>query len=185
MNGAALVRLLVVISMVFGHAPLWAKPSDHSYSLIKIYTPKAGSAERTKILNKAANWDVPDLHYRPHMKVMALRAAVLMDPQIWETEDWAIAFLKYQYDAYKGKPVGIAYSIVTRNEAGEWQKRWSFDDGGTDQNCDAMYDHMIAARKMIARRGLDPRKFAPELVALQHDVEQTMREYKGICIGDF
>jgi hypothetical protein len=161
------------------------KPRDHSYSLIKIYTPKQGSEARTKILNAGANWDTPDPHYRPYMKVIAIRAATMMDPQIWETGDWELAFLKYQYDQYQGKPTGIGYSLVTRNEAGIWTKRWSLDDGGSTVACSAMFDHLNDARKMIAQRGLDPAKFAPELAALEKEVIQEMRKYQGVCVGDF
>jgi hypothetical protein len=161
------------------------KPSDHSYSLIKTYTPKDGSEERTKILNAGANWDTPDPHYRPYMKVMALRAATMMDPQIWETEHWGIAFLKFQYDQFKGQPTGVGYVIVARDEAGAWSRKWSFDDGGSTSLCDAQLDHFNTARKMIAKHGLDPKKFAPEILMLEDEATQTMREYSGVCTGDF
>jgi hypothetical protein len=179
-------KLLALILVVLLSSPVVAKkPSEHSYSLIKIYTPKEGSEERTKILNGGANWDSPDVHYRPYLKVMKLRAATLMDPQIWETQDWGIAFLQYQSDQYKGKPTSIGYVLITRNEAGEWKERWSFGDSGGTKNCEVMFDHFMTAQKFMLRRGLDPKKFAPELLPLLKDVEQTMREYQGDCVGDF
>ncbi len=161
------------------------KPSSHSSSLIQTYVPKKGGEERTQILNAGANWDVPDLHYRPYMKVLALRAAKLRDLKIAETGDWKIAFLQYQYDQFQGIPTGVGYVIVKRNEAGEWTKLWSFDDGGGARDCSEMFDHMMKAKKLILKRGLDPRIFASELSPLHDDIERAMREDNGICVGDF
>ncbi len=181
------IRFLTFLAAIVSvpTTPVSAEPSDHSYSLIKIRILKKESDERTKILNAGANWDQPDMHYRPYMKVMALRAADLLDPHIEKTGDRGIAFLKFQYDQYKGKPTGIGYVIVTRNDAGEWKRRWSFDDGGGSRDCAQMFDHMMTARKFMLEHGLDPKKFAPELLPVQQDIETSMREYQGECSGDF
>lgn len=180
--GAILVLLASAVLLATRTAS--AKPSDHSYSLIRIYTPRIGSDERVKILNVAMRDDVAGRDRRT--KVLALRAAILMDPQIWETEDWSVAFLRYRYPAYDGELARTGYSIVTANEAGEWTLRWSMmDDGGKSRSCDELFDHLVEARKFIAHRGLDPKKFAPELLPLERAAELTMREYKGVCEGDF
>lgn len=177
------VQLLLASAALLMAPTASAKPSDHSYSLIRIYTPRAGSEQRAKILDVAMRGGLSDRGERS--KILTLRAAILMDPQIWETDDWSIAFLRYRYPAYDGASAHIGYRIVTADEAGEWTLRWSMNDGGSSRSCEELFDHLVEARKFIARRGLDPKKFAPELLPLERTAELTMREYKGVCAGDF
>ena len=99
------LKILAAIFAVFAFlaAPAASpKPSDHSYSLIRIYTPRAGSEERRKIVSAATRNDDPALEDRPDVKILIVRAAELTDPQIWETDDWSIAFLRYRYTPYGG-----------------------------------------------------------------------------------